>query len=175
MRYLMTVWLIFVLLSSASAHELDAQLSNLSRADSNHSVSGLLIPTLAFNSLQLGYEYKVAPRVGIRADGLLILSLGGSMLLGSLSSSVLIAEAATSTARHGIELDLGAATFAHTVQDCPNEVCETDWKTRNALRGFIGYRYQKNTGFQLRIGAAPLVMAANEIVVLPEMTLGVSF
>ena len=64
-----------------------AQATASSLKDKKHSFQGLIVPFVLFNSLQLAYEYKVTPKLGVRADGFLILSLGGSAVAGGLGLS----------------------------------------------------------------------------------------
>ena len=49
------------------------------------------------------------PKLGIRADGLLVLSIGGSVLAGALGLSYIPVECHSDKASHGLELGLGVA------------------------------------------------------------------
>lgn len=150
----------------ATAKDLEAQ---------SHSIQGLLVPFLLFNSLQLAYEYKINPKLGVRADGIVLLSLGGSVLGGSLALSYIAAEGRSAHASHGLELDLGVGTGIGGGGHCNADLNDCSTKSANVLRSFVGYRYQKFSGYQFRMGLSPVVTMKGNWAVLPEMTFGVSF
>lgn len=158
-------------------HEHDAKPTASSLKDKNHSIQGLIVPAIAFNSLQLAYEYKVTPKLGIRADGLFILSMGGNALAGALGLSYIPVEAHSNSASHGLELGLGVVSGAGSPGSCDASVEDCSGGPFQFMKGFIGYRYQKFSGFQLRAGLAPLMSFQGEFleVPVPEVTLGVAF
>ena len=157
-------------------HNHHAQASATSLKDKKHAVQGLLVPFVSFNSLQLAYEYKVTPKLGVRADGFLILSLGGSAVAGGLGLSYLALEGKSDSASHGLEFDLGVIAGITAPGLCNADVNDCTHREGKLIKGFIGYRYQKFSGFQLRAGLAPLVSFKGEFeAVLPELTLGVAF
>ena len=178
MRFIsILVFLVFVS-SSALAQGLTEKGSDDSNQQSHHSFQWFVLPLVTFNSLQLGYEYKLSPRIGLRADGALILSMGGSAAVGALSSSFIVAQATTATARHEFEVDIGIATGVYGGGHCNNAENQCDdsgLKPFNALKGFIGYRLQKHSGFQFRLGVAPFVTAQGDMIALPELTFGTAF
>ena len=150
----------------ATAKDLEAQ---------SHSIQGLLVPFLLFNYLQLAYEYKISPKLGVRADGVVLLSYGGSALGGSLALSYIAVESRSDRASHGLELDLGVGTFIGGGGHCNADLYDCSTKSGNVLRSFVGYRYQKFSGYQFRMGLSPVVTMKGSWMVLPEMTFGVSF
>ena len=160
--------------ASSFAHEgAEHQATASSLKDKNHSFQGLLVPFVLFNSLQLAYEYKVTPKLGVRADGFLILSLGGSAAAGGLGLSYIAVEGKTDSASHGLELDLGVIAGVTGPGNCDTDVNDCSNGNVQMIKGFVGYRYQKFSGFQLRAGLAPLVSFKGEFeAVLPELTLG---
>ena len=141
----------------------------------SHSIQGLLVPFLLYNHLQLAYEYKINPKLGVRADGIVLLSYGGSVLGGSLALSYIAVESRSDRASHGLELDLGVGTGIGGGGHCNADINDCSTKSANVLRSFVGYRYQKFSGYQFRMGLSPLVTMKGSWVVLPEMTFGVSF
>ena len=157
-------------------HDHDAKPTASSLKDNNHSIQGLILPGVVFNSLQLAYEYKVTPKLGIRADGLLILSLGGSALAGALGLSYIPVEGHSDSASHGLELGLGVVAGVGGPGNCDTSVNDCSSGPFQLVKGFVGYRYQKFSGFQLRAGLAPLMSFKGELeAILPEFTLGVAF
>ena len=178
MRFIFILLFCMSVSSSAFAHGLTEKDSENSNQQSHHSFQWFVLPLVTFNSLQLGYEYKVSPRIGLRADGALILSIGGSALAGAISSSFIVAQANTETAQHGFEVDIGIATGMYGGGHCNNSDNQCDdsgLKPFNALKGFIGYRLQKHSGFQFRLGVAPFVTAQGDMIALPELTFGTAF
>ena len=152
------------------------QATASSLKDKKHSFQGFLVPFVVFNSLQLAYEYKFTPKLGIRADGFLILSLGGSAAVGGLGLSYLALEGKTDSASHGLELDLGVVAGVTAPGNCDLDVDDCSNREGQLIKGFVGYRYQKFSGFQLRAGLTPLMSFKGEFeAVLPELTLGVAF
>ncbi len=143
--------------------------------EQRHSIQGLLVPFVLFNSLQLAYEYKITPQLGVRADGLILLSLGGSVLGGGLALSYIAAEGRSDRASHGLEFDLGVGTGVGGGGHCDASLSDCSVKSAHVLRGFVGYRYQKFSGYQFRVGLSPVVTMQGSWAVLPEMTLGISF
>ncbi len=154
-------------------HEEQATVKDLEAQ--RHSIQGLLVPFVLFNSLQLAYEYKMTPQLGVRADGLILVSLGGSVLGGSLAVSYIAAEGRSDRASHGLELDLGLGTGVATPGMCDATHADCSVDSGHVLRSFVGYRYQKFSGYQFRMGVSPVVTMDGDWVVLPEVTLGVSF
>ena len=160
----------------SAEHGQHTEATASSLKDKNHSFQGLLVPFVLFNSLQLAYEYKITSKLGIRADGFLILSLGGSAAAGGLGLSYIAVEGKTDSASHGLELDLGVIAGVTGSGHCDTAVEECSGWEGQLIKGFVGYRYQKFSGFQLRMGLAPLMSFKGEFeVVLPELTLGVAF
>ena len=179
MRSLSMFVVLLLVCSSVSAHEIAKTHQRSASPPSNHSIQGFVIPMLTFNSVQVGYEYKLTPRIGLRADGALILSMAGSAIAGAVSSSFIVAEGQTTSARHGLEVDIGLATGMYGGGHCNASVNECELSAEatsfTALKGFMGYRYQKHSGFQLRMGVAPFVDGRGHAFALPEITLGTTF
>ena len=48
-------------------------------------------------------------------------------------------------------------------------------ESADVLRSFVGYRYQKFSGYQFHMGLSPVVTMKGNWVIVPEMTFGVSF
>ena len=76
----------------------------------SHSIQGLFVPFLLFNSLQIAYGYKSTPQLGVRADGLIILAFSGSILGVCLAVSYIAVGGRCDRASHGLEFDLGMGT-----------------------------------------------------------------
>ena len=148
-----------------------------------HSIQGLILPFVHINSAHLAYEHKVSPTWGVRVDGGLMYSAGGSYaLVGAVSASWLTLERKTDTASHALEWNAGLGMlFIGEVGCDPDDeaydfVDHCSLSGMSVLRGFVGYRYQRFSGFQVRAGVAPLVNTQLSLVLpVPEVTLGMSF
>ena len=179
MRFIYMLVVSLILCTSAQAHEIVDNHVGVESEQAQHSFQWFLVPLVTFNALQIGYEFKVSPRIGIKADGALILSMGGAATGGALSASFIAAQGETSTAKHGLEVDVGIASGLYGGGHCNNtdNQCEesAEFTSFTALKGFVGYRLQRRSGFQFRAGVAPFVTAKGDFFALPELTFGTTF
>ncbi|MEE2779456.1 MAG: hypothetical protein VYE15_02955 [Myxococcota bacterium] len=182
----------------------DTQLTE----DRRHAFSGLFLPLLAWNQAALAYEFAVTDRLGIRADLGGYAFMGGAMVHAALGVTYQPAQLTTRTARHGLELGLlpmvqanGAGGYCEDVDgfaaesqsrrrrageasgQAETEVhrgpsCDDRGGSGFGIKTIVGYRYQKHSGFQIRLGFAPLMELKPEgsglelVWVSPEMSLG---
>ncbi|MEE2779455.1 MAG: hypothetical protein VYE15_02950 [Myxococcota bacterium] len=138
----------------------------------------IIIPFLAWNEVSLAYEYEVTDRLGIRVDlGARLVLLDDGFLFGSVGVSYRPLETTIRDARHSLELavmptlyrrgeigsyDIGPSQSEIDAANRAGE--EIDFGgprsgpvTGLAIKTIVGYRYQQHTGFQLRVGVAPLI------------------
>ena len=102
---------------------------------------------LTFNSVQVGYEYKLTPRIGLRVDGALILSMAGSAIAGAVSSSLpwqkVRQRRLDTVSKWTLPLLPGMYGGGHcnaSVNECELSAQATSF---TALKGFMGYRLPK--------------------------------
>ena len=153
-----------------------AEDTSITLKHKSHSIHGMMLPLLLFNSLHLAYEYKVTPKLGVRGDGLLLMSMGGHVVAGGLGISYIPVSGESDSASHGLELNAGVTVGTGGGGHCDASVFNCDMKSFQLIKGFVGYRYQKFSGFQFRGGLAPLMTFKGEFVEsLPEITIGFAF
>ena len=156
-------------------HHADTPATEKDLEEQSHSIQGVLVPFLFFNMAQLTYEYKFTPKLGLRADAFAHLSLAAYALIGNLALSYIAAEARSTSASHGLELDLGVGLGGVGPGHCNADVSDCSSREGLFIKSFVGYRYQKFSGFQFRIGASPIIDMNGDWMPFPEMTLGTSF
>ena len=172
-------------LNNSYALEEDQTSNTTELARQDHSIQGLILPFIYVNALHVAYEHKVSSAWGVRADGILVLSSNSYALFGALSASRIVLERKTDTASHAMEFNAGLGTLITGEMGCdPNDedydfVDYCSLSAMGILKGFVGYRYQKFSGFHLRAGIAPLAPLNPSqgflLLFAPEITLGISF
>ena len=138
-------------------------------------MQGVLVPFLFFNMAQLTYEYKFTPRLGLRADAFAHLSFAATAIIGNLALSYIAVETRSTSASHGLEFDLGLGLGGVGPGHCNEDVSDCSSREGLFIKSFVGYRHQKFSGFQLRVGASPVINMNGDWMPFPEMTLGTPF
>ena len=142
----------------------------------HHSIQAMIVPLIVVQSIQLAYEYMSSSKVGFRVDSFAYLTLFGAGYGGSISASFVFAEAITRSGTHSLVTSIGLGAGVNLTAICkrpPHGDCQQ--KSIYLLRHFLGYRYQRLSGLQFRVGVAPIATHDGDLYYLPEITVGHSF